>query len=140
MMNATRQALAAIEMSVKVADLRRTTYDPQWVYINRIGTKARIIREADAIHNGGTIRAAIKITWNPDAYTREQVARYVQRLLPAINHFATMGSVHPFRRCGEVGHLLSGGLDESRPNVWHMKGYTVPTEQEARTISAKIRR
>lgn len=120
-MNAqTSSALSALEIAVRSADLRHVAYDGQWIYINRIGKRTRILTAQDAIGNGGRIRSAIKITWNPDTYSREQVARHVRRLLKAIDHFATMGTCHPFRRCGEVGTLIAGGLDTRRAGYWYM--------------------
>lgn len=113
-------ALASAEIAVRSADLRRVQYDAQWVYISRIGKKPRILTQADAIHNGGKYRNAIKITWNPETYTRQQMERHVRAMLPAIAHFATMGSVHPFRRCSEVALCLVGGVDTSRPGYWTM--------------------
>ena len=116
----TSSALSAIGIAVRTADLRRVAYDGQWIYLNRIGKRTRILTEQDAIGNGGRIRAAIKVTWDLDQYTREQVATHVRRLLKAMDHFATMGSVHPFRRCDEVGLLIAGGLDETKRGYWSM--------------------
>ena len=132
------RALEAVDMAVKVADLRHVAYDPAWIYLNRIGEKVRILKASDAIGNGGTIRAAIKITWNPDLYSREQVAGYVRRLLPAIKHFATRGSVHPFRVCSEVGLLLAGGLDERTPRTWGTKAPGALTAADARQVRMKV--
>jgi hypothetical protein len=134
----TLGALAALDIAVRTADLRRVPYDGQWIYLNRIGKRTRILAQKDAVGNGGTIRAAIKITWNPDAYTRDQMAAHVRRLLRAMDHFATMGSAHPFRRCGEVGLLIAGGLDESRRGCWHMTApCNLPNADKVRKMIAR---
>lgn len=116
----TRTALEELGIAVRTADLRRVSYEARWIYINRIGKRTRILKEGDAIGNGGTIRAAIKVTWNEDTYSRSQMERHVRGLLRAMDHFATVGSVHPFRRVGEVGTLVAGGLDTRRAGVWYM--------------------
>ena len=132
---ARQYAEQRMEIKVKVADLRREQYDPRWIYVNRIGKKVRILSQKDAIHNGGTIRSTIKITWNEDTYTREQMRRHVQRMIPALAHFATMGSVHPFRRCSDVSVILCGGLDQSTPGRWYM---IQPTEPNIKATRMRI--
>lgn len=133
-----RANLSALEMKVSTADLRRVDYDPRWVYLNRIGKKLRILKASDAIGNGGTIRAALKVTWNPDTYEREQVVRYVQRLMPALRHYAVRGTCHQHRTVIQVAEVLSGAVDQSNPRVWNMvaPGDVTPAMTKAAKLMA----
>lgn len=107
-------------IKVRTADLRRQQYDPAWIYLNRIGAKVRILTEADAIHNGGTIRNAIKITWDPDTYTRAQMIAHVRRELKGLEYFATHGTCQQCIRCSEVATVLCGGI-ERKPRTWSLR-------------------
>lgn len=130
--------MAAMEIRVKVADLRREAYDPQWVYINRIGNKTRLLSAADAIHNGGTIRNAIKVTWNPDRYAFEQISRYVAHRLRLIEREAMHGTCHQAIRCRDINTVLAGGCEGNA--VWN-KGAAIlhtPTAKWAAAQAAKI--
>ncbi len=126
---ASAAALRAMEMKVNTADLRRTNYDQAWIYLNRIGSKVRILTAADAIHNGGTIRNAIKITWNPDAYAREHVARYVQARLALIVRHAQHGTCHQAIRCSDIREVLAGACEGSA--VWSKGAAILYTETGA---------
>lgn len=135
---ASSAALRAMEIKVSTADLRRTTYDPVWIYLNRIGTKVRILTTADAINNGGTIRNAIKITWNPDVYAREHMESYVRARLALIVQYAQHGTCHQAIRCSDIGEVLAGACEGSA--VWNKGAAILYTESEvwAAMQAAKI--
>lgn len=135
--DAARATVDALEIRVKTADLRREQFDPQWVYMNRIGSKTRILSAADVIHNGGRIRSAIKVTWNPDRYSTDELRRYIAARLFQINRLKH-GTCHQCIRCSETREVLAGIWDdrtrfESDRNILH-----TATEQWAKRQAAKI--
>ena len=138
-MNTYQQAVQELsrvsEIVVRTANLRNVAYDPQWIYINRIGKKIRVLSQKDAINNGGTIRNALKITWNPETYTKDQMVAHVQRMMPALRHFTTRGSCHPCRTCSDVLMVLAGCVDESNPRVWRIHG---PANGDPKRIKLQI--
>ena len=130
--------LAAVEMKVSTADLRKVDIDPQWIYLNRIGKKIRILKPSDAIGVGGRVRSTIKVPWNPYTYEREQVERYIRHLMPALHHYANRGSCHPFRTLSQVAAVLSGAVDQSNPRVWHIRAPKDMTPDISRSVRLKV--
>lgn len=126
---ASAAALRAMEIKVSTANLRSTAYDPQWIYLNRIGAKVRILSASDAIATGGTIRNAIKITWNPDTYAREHVRRYVAARLRLIVQHAQHGTCQPAIRCSDIRDVLAGACEGEA--VWNKGALILYTDSNA---------
>ena len=135
---ASAAVLRSMEIKVSTADLRHKAYDPAWVYLNRIGSKVRVLTAADAIANGGTIRNAVKITWNPDVYAREHMERYVRARLALIVRHAQHGTCHPAIRCSDIGEVLAGACEGSA--VWNKGAAILYTDSAvwAKMQAAKV--
>ena len=135
---ASAAALRAMEVKVSTADLRRKEYEPEWIYLNRIGKKVRILSAKDAIRNGGTIRNAIKITWNPDAYAKDHMIRYISARLALIVRHAQHGTCQVAIRCSDIREVLAGACEGTA--LWN-KGAAIlytNTETWAAMQAAKI--
>jgi hypothetical protein len=134
---ASRAALQAMELRVTTADLRRKDYDPAWIYLNRIGEKVRILTVTDAIGNGGTIRNAIKITWNPDRYALDDVRGYVKRRLRLIMEHAQHGTCHQAIRCSDIVEVLAGAHEAPAARTGYLTSNAAILYTDTATWAAK---
>ena len=108
-MNTTETAkkwLLTNEIRIKSVYVPDGLYDPNWIYINRIGNCSK--PKFRVLENGrDTVKNCIKITFNQDRHDREYLRHLINSRLKLIA-FYSHGSCHRFINHDIIAQVISG--------------------------------
>lgn len=101
--------ILAKKQEIKVTQYYGIEYNPQWVYIPRIYANNKDKAKVRVLKQGDNVKNCLKITFNPERYTRKDIERIINNNIPVIKN-QLHGTCQTFLRINDLLEVLTGIL------------------------------